>query len=319
MKARLLNAAGLVLCLGTSAWLSLELSGAAALDAPETSPRPHEEDVSADSVRDANDVLAEAGSYQRIASLNPVADHLLLRLVEPRRLIAITDVTDRGHPDRWRFGSVEVIGRSDPLESLLVLRPDLVITSQFVDVSRAERMRESGITVFNLGEMRGVQTTLKSIDVLGRLLTAPKRAQFLRERYERDLRALRAVPRQAGIEGIYVSVYGDSFFGGTVGTSYGDVLELAGIRDLAAAAGFVDWPQYTAEQLLVLDPPILVTREGTAASIRAHPILSRLRAARQGGQILEIQSAYDGDAGLGVVPAAAALQHSLFEEQEPER
>ena len=47
------------------------------------------------------------------------------------------------------------------------------------------------------------------------------------------------------------------------------------------------------------------------AAIRAHPVLSRLRAARLPHRILQLDPAYDGDAGLGVIEAASGLQSEL--------
>ncbi len=322
MRTHLINGLGLVLALTTSALLSQVGSGD-----PVDGDGPADDSsgrklpaiaagTDTTRVEDADGVAVLAADYSRIVSLNPVADHLLLRLVEADRLVGISSVTDNGHPERWRFGQTEVVARADSLERVFTLRPDLVVASPFVDVAKVARLRANGIHVFNLGEMRGIETTLKSIDALGALLQVPERRASLRLGLERDLQALEAsaaerLKEHGEVRGLYLSVYGDSFFGGTSGTSYGDVLRLAGIQDVAERAGYVDWPQYTAEQVLLLDPEVLVTRRGMEDAIRAHPVLGRLRAARVPHRILPLDPAYDGDAGLGVIEAASGLQSSL--------
>jgi hypothetical protein len=53
---------------------------------------------------------------------------------------------------------------------------------------------------------------------------------------------------------MYLTNVGESWFGGTQGSSYGDLLRLSGIEDLAAAHGYRDWPQFSREQILACRP-----------------------------------------------------------------
>ncbi len=260
---------------------------------------------------DPDGTAVRCAKYERIVSLNPVADHLLLRLVEPHRLIGISEGTHADHPERWRFGQVSTMARDDSIEAVLIHEPDLIVTSPYVHADKVARWRAAGVTCFNPGEMRGLASTRGSIQGLGRLLLETERAAELTRALARDVAALESSAVEVEGAALYLSIYGDSFFGGTAGTSYGDVLRLAGLRDVAAEAGFTDWPQYTAEQLLVLDPPYIVTRSGMQDALRSHPALARLRAVQTEGAILPTHPAYDGDAGLGVIHAAAALQRAL--------
>jgi ABC-type Fe3+-hydroxamate transport system substrate-binding protein len=98
--------------------------------------------IGVDELADARGVVVPTGHYQRIVSLNTVADHLLLDLIEPERLVGITGYTIDGHVDAWRFGDRQAVGRSEDLEQVLSLRPDLVVTSQFSDESYMARLRE---------------------------------------------------------------------------------------------------------------------------------------------------------------------------------
>ncbi len=310
MRAHVLNLSGLGAAIFLAVWLNLAASPDS-IERQLTSVGPTSDTGQPPPLVDADGILFSPCDYRRVVSLNPVADHLLVQLLEPERLVGYSAVTANGHPEIWRFGAKPHIARGASLEEIFSLRPDLVIASPFVDASKATRLREEGIDVFNLGEMRGLATVRPNIQSLGRLLNVEQRAKGLGERLDREIRGLQNSVPKLRPRGLYLSVYGDAFFGGTAGTSYADVLRLGGITDVAAAAGLVDWPQYASEQILSLQPDVLVTRRGMAGAIRAHPVLGQLDAARDPHGILEIDPAYDGDAGLGVLRAAASLQESI--------
>ena len=258
---------------------------------------------------DARGVVVKTGDYQRIVSLNTVGDHLLLNLVEPERLVAITGYTHEGHDEAWRFGERSVLKKSQDVEQILGLRPDLVVTSEFADESFMARIREQGIPVFDLGNMRGIASTLEDIEVLGQLLNQPERALDLQESYRRELAGLlSALPEGPQPPGVYVTVLADSFFGGTQGTSYADVMHYGGIHDLAAEKGHQDWPRYTPEQLLMMNPKLILTQEGMGEILCGHSALSNLAACHTGGRILELHGRYHADPGLGIVQAAQQVQ-----------
>lgn len=252
------------------------------------------------------------GAYQRIVSLNTVADHLLLNLVEPERLVAFTGYTQESHEEAWRFGKKTVLSKSEYVEQILSLRPDLVVTSQFADEAFMERIREQGVPVFDLGDMRGVSSTLEDIEVLGLLLHVPQRAKALRNSYERELAALLASqPDESRPQGLYLSVLGDSFFGGTKGTSYADLLTYGGVEDLAAQYGYKDWPRYNPEQLLAMNPKLILTQIGMSKAICEHSALSQLDACGSEGHIMELHGRYHADPGLGIVEASQQVQDLL--------
>lgn len=314
MKTNLVNGALLVATLLLSMWAAT-LPGGARTVVPTQGGAADAPEVGATEVVDARGVPVPIARYRRIVSLSTISDHALLGLIEPERLVAVTEFTSR-HPVAWRFGDRPTVSSSGELETVLALRPDLVIVTLYADEAYLARLRENGVQVFDLGDMRGIETTRASIRALGALLDVRDRAAALLRSYDRELTALDSVVDDSELApGIYLSVYGDTFFGATANTSYADTLRLGGVRDVAAERGFVDWPQYTAEQLLELDPPLIVTLEGMGAVIRNHAALSTLRACGPKGRIVEIDGAFNGDAGLGIVEAA----HQLLTRVHPGR
>ncbi len=267
---------------------------------------------------DARGRKVRTGPYRRIVSLHTVADAILLDLVEPDRLVGVSAYTLEANPIGYRFGAKHGISRSKDVESVLALRPDLVVVSKFVDEAYLARLRELGVQVFDLGEMRGVRDTLANIRTLATLLELPRRGERIAHDYSRNLAALEAaVSDRPKPSGIYLSVLGDSLFGGTVGSSYGDLLHYAGVRDLAAERGFSGWPRYSPEQLIALDPAVIVTSKGRTRMICGHALLGRLSACGSEGRIIEMPESNHSDPGLGLVDAAQALQ-TLVHRIEPD-
>lgn len=308
MKVDLVGIVGLLLAL-------LSSFGLASLGDPERAARGRSMAVDVQRGRTIEDARGEpvlAARYSRVASMNPLADHLLVQLLETDRLVAVSELAAEGHPESWRFAGLQRTTSDDSVEQILELRPDLVVASSFVDEAVLARLRELGVATVDPGPMRGIETTLATIESLGIVLEVEGRAATLAERYLRELAALETAAELRGrTAGMYLAVYGDTFFGGTSGTSYGDVLHHGGIHDVAAAAGHEGWPQYSAEQLISLDPELIVTQEGMAPTLREHPVTAKLRAVRRPGGIVELPKALNSDAGLGVVLGAHILGRAL--------
>jgi iron complex transport system substrate-binding protein len=265
-------------------------------------------------VRDGRGVAltAPVGGFLRIASTSVLADQLLAELSEPERIVAASRYSTG--PFAHRLGAVPRLEGIGDVERLIALSPDVVLMSTFAgDAERVRRLEEAGLTLFDLGEARGVDSTLRAIGDIGALLDCRERADRLSASFSRRLAHVAAdlpagTPRRAGM---YLAVIADQLFGGTTGTSYHDVLIHAGIDDCAAER-YRGWPQYAAEQLLALDPPLIVTKSGMAQTLRRHPWLAGLRACRDPGGIIEIDADLIEDPGLGVLNAAEALNDAAY-------
>jgi iron complex transport system substrate-binding protein len=247
-----------------------------------------------------------------------IADHVLWELCEPERLIAVTERTKDSAHFGYRHRGRAAIGSPADLEPILALDPDLLFINHFGDPRYAARLRERGITVFDLGEMRGVETLLPNIRVIGALLGDPARAEALAQSLERRLAAVAVgVPRDARPRGLYLSTYGKQLYGGGAQTSYDDVLRYAGLVN-AAAPLHRGWPALGPEQVLSMDPEVLVTKRGMGAELCRFPGLERLRPCRGRGRIAELDTELIDDPGLPMLEVAEAL-HAQVHGRTPAR
>jgi iron complex transport system substrate-binding protein len=245
--------------------------------------------------------------YDRIVSTSLLSDRLLLELAEPDRVRAFSVASAKNSPWRWRFQGRPAVDGFGPLEAIIALKPDLVLINVYGTEARVERLREAGITVFNLGELRGMSTLLPMAEVIGELLGDGERGRRFAASFQQRMRRV-AAPLGAGRRrgAIYLAVIGSNIFGGTRGTSYHDVLTHAGLVDVAAER-FRDWPQYRAEEIAALDPELVVTKDGMAEAVCAHPGLQDIGACRQPGRILTLPAGLVDEPGVAMLDAAEQL------------
>lgn len=271
-------------------------------------PRPVSRDAPAETLVDATGTAIPPGPFERIASGSTVADRLLVDLCPADRVVAHT-AASASRPDAARYAGAEArIASIDDVETIAALRPDLILVHNVADRRRVERLRDAGLTVFDLGPLEGLGTLREDARQVAALCGAPERGAAYVARLERRMASIAGhVAPEARRSAIYLSVYGDRLFGGTVGTSYHDVLEAAGLRD-AAARRHRGWPQYTVEQILELDPDVVVTREGMRETLCAHPVLARLRACP--ADVVEIDGDLLDAPGPGMLDAAEAVHRA---------
>jgi iron complex transport system substrate-binding protein len=264
--------------------------------------------------------LADAGGhvvplrhYARIASGTSVADDLLLALAEPERVVVLSAYGREHSAEPHRYGARKLLGGPTHVEMLKREGVDLLLLHHLGAPTELERVREAGLEVFNLGHMRGLTTLRDNIEIVAALLGQPERGRYLSEKLVRRMGAVAAdIPKNERKRGLYVSAYGGQLFGGGKGTSYNDVLEAAGLIDVAAAS-YRDWPHYDPEQVLQMDPDVVVTSQGSADALCRVSGLEHLRACQQGGRgVVAMDDALMGDPGLSMLDAAETVRDLVY-------
>ena len=263
-------------------------------------------------VQDATGTWVPVHPYARIVSASTIADQVLVRLIEQSRVLAVSNHTLRHGDEPWRYEGKLGVGTANDIETILQLRPDIVFVNGFADVRHLQRLEEAGVTVFNLGEMRGLDTLRVNIEQIATTLGVPDRGEALARDFERRLAAVGAgVPPGARQRALYVGLHGDRLYGGTAETSFHDVMTAAGLIDMAAEAGYTGWPAYTSEELLALDPPWIITSDRTERAFCRHPGFMALSACKE-RQVRGIATDLLTDPGLGMLRAAEAVHDAVY-------
>lgn len=264
-----------------------------------------------ETITDATGAKVAVRDYSRIVSTSTIADQVLVRIIDPKRVLAVS-----GHTLRTQASTVyeDKIGveRARDIETIIELRPDIVFINDFVDRRHVERFKDAGLNVFDLGEMRGLETLPANIRQIASLLGVSERGDRLAKQVFEDLAQVAAsIPEAERRHGLYVGIHGDRLYGGTKGTSFHDVIVAGGLIDVAAETGFRGWPAYTNEQLLSLDPPWIITNPGTEDALCRHPGLQALTACRL-GQVRSIKTDLLTDPGLRMADAARAVRAAVY-------
>ena len=265
------------------------------------------EAASEDTVLDARGQRFEARRFQRIVSATTTADRVLLDLVAPDRIAALTAYGAEHSVDAPRYVGHRTVASLADLETILSWEPDLVIASGPGDPRRAARLAEAGIPVFDLGTSYGSRDLVHQVRTLGRLLAVGPRGERYADSLASRLERIACdVPADERPGAMYLGAWGGSLLGGTRGSSYHDLLELAGLDDVAAG-DHQGWPQYTAEDVLALDPEIIVTRQGATGAICGFAGLATLRACSDRGRVIELPASLLDDPGPALLEAAELL------------
>jgi iron complex transport system substrate-binding protein len=263
-------------------------------------------------IADALGDLVPLRRYQRIVSTNLMTDRLLIELGEPIRIRAISRAAAERKRDGYRYLGLDIVDGFGPIEAILALRPDLVLTNSFGTPGSAQRLRSAGVQVFDLGEMHGEESLAHVALSLGELLGEPERAQRFIKAFEGRMRrvsvGLGSRPRKRAL---FLSVLGPDLQCGTRGTSYHDIMTAAGLEDVAART-YRGWPALSAEQVLALAPEIVVTRSDAADRLCRYPGMDHLPPCRGDGRIIELPGELLDEPGPSMLDAAELLFEIVY-------
>jgi iron complex transport system substrate-binding protein len=211
---------------------------------------------------DTGSLLLVPSQPRRIVSLTMFSDEVLLELVGPQRLLAVTsfaadpavsNISGRIAGIRHRLGlHVEVI---------LSLRPDLVVVSSWSDAAAVAQLRAAGLPVYLSSSAASVEQVRDRIRALARVVGEARGGEELIGRMDARLaeldRRLAAVP-----EGRRLTVLDWSAWGVAMGrgSSWDEIVRRAGLRNAAGELPVDGWGQVplSKEKLIALDPDLLV-------------------------------------------------------------
>lgn len=231
---------------------------------------------------------------ERIVSVTLGSDEMVLDLVEPERVAAVTFLAA---DEDYSFvveaaAAVPVHLAEANAEQIIALQPDLVFVASYTAAEVVDQLESAGLTVFRFMDFDSIDTLAEHVEIVGRLLGAEEQAKRLID----DLNArLRAVDeRTAGRTLPRVLSYSLSSWVPGAGTSVGEMMERAGAVNVAAELGVQDWQPLSLEQVIASDPDVLLvaaSEVGFAKRLRSDPALAGVKAVRE-GRVYEVPSRY---------------------------
>lgn len=247
----------------------------------------------------------------RIVALVPSVTDLILALGEGDRLVART----RYDTDP-RLANLPVVGGGlDPnIESIVGLRPDLVVAWPSADQPLVGHLEAAGITVYGAGS-HSLEDQVRHTLQLGQLLGVSARAESLLATQDSTLAQLaRAVIDAPVTTALYVAWHDPPMTTGP-GTFVDSIMTLARARNVFHDTDG-EWPQVNMEEIVARDPDVLIipvasTSDSVAiAWVDQTPGWRDLRAVRS-GRVLLVDSELFSRPGPRIVEAANQLVRQL--------
>ncbi|NRA37173.1 MAG: ABC transporter substrate-binding protein [Planctomycetes bacterium] len=262
-------------------------------------------------VRDASSQLVPIHSYQRIVCLSSAVDAFLVPLLEGRELhrLAGCSTYSRGKQYAEKLLDVPDFRNAKELEAILLVKPDLVIIPTSVaDVSQMNRLREAGLTVYNIGESRGFESFCTFSGQISVLIKNAEKGEEIIGQYIQRIESLQRIEITDAPTALYLSAYSGNYYGGVSGSSYHDVIRIAGLKDAASSQQWKSsWPQYSVEQLFILNPDYIICNTGMKKTLLAQDALGALHAVKN-DRFIEIESNILNDPGFFIYDAAQIVQ-----------
>jgi iron complex transport system substrate-binding protein len=242
---------------------------------------------------DAGNRLVLPRRPQRIVSLTMFSDEVLLELVGPGRLAAVTSFAADPAVSNIA-GRIAAIPKLEfQAERILSLRPDLVIVANWSEAQAVSQLRAAGLPVYLSASAVSIEQIRGRIRDLARLIGEQQAGEELIARLDRRLaeleRRLAAVPESRRLTVLDYSAWGAAM---GRGSSWDEIVRRAGLRNAVGNLPVDGWGQVplSKEKLIELDPDLLVLpgwvygQEGGAEAfytrVAADPALRNLKALR---------------------------------------
>ncbi len=264
--------------------------------------------IGASGVQAQIDSLAQPA--QRIASMNICIDQLLWDLVDHKRLVSISYLTAS---PMWSPIAKQVRGiptNHGLAEEIVPLSPDLILAGEFDAASAVELLNRLGNTVTRLPLPRKLSDINEQIIQLGDLVGEGEKARVMAQQISAQVAELQTA--NAGQEPLTAFWYSSNGVVIGDGTLEHELMQLAGLRNLAAEQGMFGFNQLDLELLLSAKPQILIIETSNAEGFSlareylAHPALENA-----GFKLVRLPTGLSGCATSVLGDVAIALKQEL--------
>jgi len=222
---------------------------------------------------------------QRIVSMNLCTDELLMRIVDPSRIAAITYLSRQ--PVNAPLG-LDDISAKLPVnhglaEEVIKLNPDLILAGQFAATTATNLLRHLGYRVEIFPPENTLEDMRANIRHLGELVGEPARAEAVITDFDARFAALEA-QLPPGEKPVFADIGVSNYIAGS-NTLYTEIVNAGGYRTLGQALGFEGFRNIPLETILTVRPALMSTATpwtsppSLSTTSLGHPALRRLMAA----------------------------------------
>ncbi|KQM63225.1 ABC transporter substrate-binding protein [Sphingomonas sp. Leaf17] len=232
-----------------------------------------------------------------IVSTNPCADAMLVRMVSPDRIAAISHYSQEAGATSIPLAVARRYrATAGTAEEVIALKPDLVLASSFTQGATREAFAAAGLHTVYLDSPVTVAASKAQVTQVAEAVGAPARGRAINAAIDRAVADAPPAGRPAAL--LYIA--GDLVNGG--GTLLDALMTRAGFANAAATYGLAYTGTLPAELLVARPPDVVIAPPGTSrgAALR--------RAMLPGARFATFDRRLVNCGGPTIVPAMARLR-----------
>ncbi|MEN6568184.1 MAG: ABC transporter substrate-binding protein [Veillonellales bacterium] len=264
---------------------------------------------------------------QRIIPINIAIDEIVLGMVQPERVAAVSYLADDPGISTIadKAGRVPVKMRDSNAEMILSLQPDLVIVPDWSRGDLIQTLRELGLPVFVCKGPASVLEVKQAIREISQAIGEEEAGADILSRMDGELADIAddvaRIPPERRKSVVLISQMND--YGGK-GTLFDDICGYAGVINGAAAAGLGKNDGLTKECIVKANPDLILLptwRNGTVDvdklknDVQHDPALQSVKAVRT-QQLAQLPDAYLYCASQDIVRAIRDIYNAAYPESE---
>jgi len=232
---------------------------------------------------------AAALKPQRIVSLTLGTDEILLSLVGPHRILAVTTYALDAN-----VSNVSEVAKAVPkhiknagVETVVALEPDLVLAASYSAADVIKQLKDLGLPVVILTQFSSLEGIYENIRIVADAVGEVAKAEDIISEMQQRLAILAESIPEKSIRPVLLSY---DISGWTAGseTTFDALVSLAGGRNLAAESGIVGHKKISLETVVAMNPEVMIFNTWTPdashsnAALIKHPALQSVSAVQNG-------------------------------------
>ncbi|MEI6834124.1 MAG: ABC transporter substrate-binding protein [bacterium] len=226
----------------------------------------------------------------RVVSMSLASDEILLDIMPAcggyDRIVALSTFSDQPQSSNVTETAKIIRGRvHSELETIINLKPDLVIAASFNRQEVIQALRKKNIRVLTLDKFSSAMDIAQNITTIGEYTNCQATASALRLRFLQQLSEVqKKLPRKT--RPLRLINYSPDMTIMAQKTLFDDLVTRAGGVNVASEKGLSFWPKIDAETLLSLRPDVVIITDQNVAEkereIRNHPVWKKMVAVQKG-------------------------------------
>lgn len=250
----------------------------------------------------------------RVVSMNLCTDQLAMLLAAPGQLVSVSHIARDPLSSAMATEAEGWPVNHGQAEEIFLLRPDLVLAGTYTTRATVELLRRLGIDVVEFAPDSSLQDVRAAMLRMGEVLGRQEEAAAMLAGFDADISALAGSPApDAPHAALY---YANGYTSGEHSLA-GEVMTLAGFRNIAAEGPLAGRWVIALEELILARPDLVITGTpypgaSNAEELLRHPALAEIMAGMPGAGLA------DSDWVCGTPHVARALANMTAARQAAE-